>query len=126
MNANMKKWIEALRSGTYQQGVARLRRQGRYCCLGVACDLMDSSKWRTSGWRMDDGRISSFYLPTEVADWLGIDKEYRLDPEGLTTNVLVKNRHDQKDDIASMNDDGASFDDIADAIERTFGDELDE
>jgi hypothetical protein len=33
------KWIEALRSGEYEQGIASLQSGGRFCCLGVLCDL---------------------------------------------------------------------------------------
>lgn len=32
-----KQWIEALESGKYEQGTARLYTNGKYCCLGVAC-----------------------------------------------------------------------------------------
>lgn len=38
------KWLAALRSGEYQQGVSQLRYEDpdkvqRFCCLGVLCDL---------------------------------------------------------------------------------------
>jgi hypothetical protein len=36
MDANLKaKWIEALRSGEYEQGEGFLENKRRYCCLGV-------------------------------------------------------------------------------------------
>ena len=37
------KWIEALRSGKYQQGCHYLRGPtgDRYCCFGVLCDILD-------------------------------------------------------------------------------------
>lgn len=31
-----KKWLEALRSGKYEQGKGELFYEGKYCCLGVA------------------------------------------------------------------------------------------
>lgn len=34
-----KRWIEALRSGDYEQGKNSLYKDGKYCCLGVACVL---------------------------------------------------------------------------------------
>jgi len=46
------KWLKALRSGKFQQGVCRLhdKETNKYCCLGVACrithprkDLLDVS-----------------------------------------------------------------------------------
>lgn len=34
------RWVEALRSGDYEQGRNRLRdMENRFCCLGVACDI---------------------------------------------------------------------------------------
>lgn len=40
MNAALKaKWVDALRSGDYQQGEMFLRRDGKHCCLGVLCEL---------------------------------------------------------------------------------------
>lgn len=35
-----QKWIEALRSGSYEQGKSCLRNEeGNYCCLGVLADV---------------------------------------------------------------------------------------
>ena len=39
------KWVEALRSGTYKQAKNRLRTSKGFCCLGVLCDVVDSTKW---------------------------------------------------------------------------------
>jgi len=37
----MKKWVKALRSGKYKQGIIYLRRvDNTYCCLGVLCDVL--------------------------------------------------------------------------------------
>lgn len=33
------RWVEALRSGEYQQGPGFLKRNGRYCCLGVLAEI---------------------------------------------------------------------------------------
>lgn len=35
-----EKWLQALRSGEYEQGVDKLLDQGKYCCLGVLCDIV--------------------------------------------------------------------------------------
>jgi len=40
MNQEVKaKWVEALRSGKYKQGRKTLKHAGRYCCLGVLCEV---------------------------------------------------------------------------------------
>lgn len=36
------KWTEALRSEKYEQGNGRLYNNGKYCCLGVLCDVMET------------------------------------------------------------------------------------
>jgi hypothetical protein len=123
MNPEIKAlWIEALRSGEYQQGKDQLKSaEGKYCCLGVLCDL--ARKEGLGEWRPNsdgfgaptggnefvasrdelDARWSS--LPTAVADWAGTSH----DPVvfgGLSTSSL-----------ANLNDTGMSFEDIADVIE---------
>lgn len=40
-----KQWVDALRSGSYEQGQSALRENGKYCCLGVACNLVPEFKW---------------------------------------------------------------------------------
>lgn len=42
----VREWIQALRSGGYQQGRLRLRRGDAFCCLGVLCDVVDANGWR--------------------------------------------------------------------------------
>lgn len=40
MDAQLKqKWVEALRSGKYEQGRGQLFDDGKYCCLGVFCQV---------------------------------------------------------------------------------------
>jgi len=38
--ADAMKWVKALRSGEYKQGTKLLKFNGKYCCLGVACEIM--------------------------------------------------------------------------------------
>lgn len=35
-----RKWVDALRSGKYKQGRNSLVKDGKYCCLGVLCELL--------------------------------------------------------------------------------------
>lgn len=32
-------WLEALESGKYEQGKNYLKRDSKFCCLGIVCDL---------------------------------------------------------------------------------------
>lgn len=44
---NIQTWINALRSGQYEQGRGALEPQrDQYCCLGVACDLFIPRKYQ--------------------------------------------------------------------------------
>lgn len=117
MNQEVKEiWVKALRSGKYIQGKERLRNvTDNYCCLGVLCDLhremTDSSIWTRSlsgdflyG---NDGAKSSTVLPGIVMNWAGLNDE---NPEITIMGTT----------LAHMNDDGVSFEEIADIIEQEF------
>lgn len=77
MNAEVRtRWLEALRSGKYKQEHNRLRSVGgHYCCLGVLCDVLDSSSWR----KIDgcpwfyEGSWSG--LSSKVQEKVGLDNE---------------------------------------------------
>lgn len=113
---NIKKWVEALRSGGYCQTSGVLRRShpsNGFCCLGVACDLSGVGEWeqdRNYFWyyRTRNG-VSADLMPAEVCAWLGIASN---DP-----SVVV----DRKADVLSAhNDSGRTFLEIAAAIEAKF------
>ena len=83
MDAEIKrKWVEALRSGNYQQGRNHLHRDNKFCCLGVLCQI-------TTG---------------------------KMGYEQTRKHFPVKMEHD----LIGMNDDGKSFAEIADYIERNL------
>lgn len=61
------KWCEALESGNYKQGTKRLRKDGKYCCLGVLCDVaglgwvnIDDEYFATYGECVDNVRVGDF------------------------------------------------------------------
>lgn len=90
MNQELKtKWVEALRSGRYLQGTSNLCRHGKYCCLGVLCEVAG----RDDDWR--DWNIKPF---------LG-DGSYGIHEK-------------QAEELADMNDSGKTFPEIADWIEK--------
>lgn len=125
MNEQIKKrWVEALRSGNYQQGIGYLRQhaqsdgQDYYCCLGVLCELAVADGVVVRGEAGDqvhhygpEGGSSAEFnaqlLPRTVADWAGLDD--------CSPSVPVS---DERRGLADENDNGASFDEIAAWIEE--------
>ena len=74
MNKNAKHWIEQL--PTYRQGDGALAFSGKYCCLGVACDLAHKTNReeihiseRVSGTSFDG---CDTVLPSFVQKWLNL------------------------------------------------------
>lgn len=79
-------WLEALRSGDYQQGMGTLRTMGagslpdRFCCLGVLCDLqrpnVEGASWVESwsasgayGFRIEQPEgvtVTNSFMPPEL------------------------------------------------------------
>jgi len=124
--ANRKKWIAVLRSGEYQQANGKLRDGDKFCCLGIACDISGLGEWIAYGnqetednilygYKIIDRGYCDLYLPKEtlpvmVMDWLGI-----------TVNGLLSHSSDycgvQIVSLADANDEGMSFEEIADIIE---------
>lgn len=120
--ANRAKWLAALRSGAYTQTTGMLHKEdGGYCCLGVACDLYSQvdPSWEWEPTDSTDGAMhfksknkaeySVGTLPVEVADWLGLsltEGQYSVE-YGLQRSLVLDN-----------DDAFATFEDIADIIER--------
>lgn len=110
MNQNIKtKWLEALRSGQYQQVKGVLRHsdsansQG-YCCLGVLCDIY--SKETATPWVGDSFLGHTCVLPLEIIKRCDISIN-QFGGLGLL-----------QDSLSQMNDHGKTFNDIADVIEE--------
>ena len=109
MNKNAKKWLKSLRSGEYDQGKGRLRTEDSFCCLGVACDISGLGRWEGDIFYTEGDYFHIVYLPEAVMSWLGI------------TTRSGKFFNEDKDIIWSLsdtNDEGKSFAEIADLIEK--------
>lgn len=77
--ANIKAWVDALRSGEFNQAIGVLRRDEPdtdfrgatldpgHCCLGVACEVA-----ARAGVKLPDGWQTHAYLPGAVISWLGL------------------------------------------------------
>jgi hypothetical protein len=126
MNSKIKEvWVNALRSGEYNQGGEKLRGANGYCCLGVLCDIyvkehnkewefvsVDEYSDENNPYPMDywyfDGE--SEFLPESVREWAELN---------LRNPILrVEDEEDEfVDEVANINDSGYSFSTIADLIE---------
>jgi hypothetical protein len=113
MNPEAKaKWLEALRSGEYVQTHLSLRDaedgQVGYCCLGVLCDISGLGEWQGSGYKLEDGPVTNAYLPREVQQWAGL----------IGDDPAIGGAHEDR--LSWKNDNGATFSEIADLIEKNF------
>lgn len=104
MDATLKaRWVATLRSGNFKQSKQMLRDdKNRCCCLGVLCDLVKPNGWArrdsfgTGTWHHGMGDL---YPSWSLMQKIGLDE-------------------DTGRRLAGMNDNGQSFDEIADFIER--------
>ena len=143
MKAEIKQqWIDALRSGEYQQGTGDLHTMyptgingevvERFCCLGILslmCEkagAVTSNEGERTGHQVAYGNTGeTAYLPQEVIDWAGLEYEgYREyppskaeEPKGVLTSGTREGRYLDGVSLSVMNDSGHSFEEIAQVIE---------
>lgn len=103
-------WIAALRSGKYEQtkSVLRDERNG-FCCLGVLCDLVEPENWsksKTPNWPYWNFATTENGDPCYVNAFPSAEFLRRV---GLNSAIA--------ESLASRNDRGESFEDIATCIE---------
>lgn len=113
MNPQVKEmWVNALRSGDYnQQSDGQLVTESGFCCLGVLCDLyIHYGHNHNVDWDDDytfEGE--SEFPPESVVEWAGL-------PDNNPTLVYEGEDYDENG-VANFNDNGMSFNKIADLIE---------
>ena len=116
MNENAKKWVEALRSGEYEQGVSYLhinRDDGEdFCCLGVACELYQKENGSPLMQETLHSKIVTYnscrsILPYVVKDWLGL----------RTNSGVFYTTDEDYEELTVLNDKGVAFDEISNIIE---------
>jgi len=99
-----RKWVDALRSGKYKQGLAQLRTTlNAFCCLGVLCDVQ-GRKWRKN--------INGEYV-------IGSGEQEDQDGEVNAKLHADVGGYQRAKKLMSMND-GFSFKEIADYIEESL------
>lgn len=86
-----KKWLKALTSGEYKKAKGTLYNHGRYCCLGVLCDIEEvpyvispsgrrvygTSDKDLSYFPNGENDISTTDLPKYVAKKVGISHDHK-------------------------------------------------
>lgn len=123
-------WLEALRSGEYQQGKSCLRTDDdKFCCLGVLCDLYDkqlvangsNTEWKKSReWDGRAGFIETFTIavpPVEVMQWATTNFVPTVE-NGLGDAAFAY--QDGNGCLTGSNDSGKTFSELADIIEKDF------
>ena len=121
-----RKWVEALRSGEYEQGQGALpqERNGtfEYSCLGVACEISGLGEFvprsnpqsNAFNFVVDGDQSQHVVMPDMVQYWLGL-------PDDVQDWLGLSDRHGWYDNhtgsLVNSNDFGASFNVIADIIE---------
>lgn len=98
MNPEVKTlWLKALRSGEYEQGQGFLNRRGKFCCLGVLCDLavrsgveVEVEVYPFASEHLYDGDGST--LPESVKVWAGLNS---YDPQLGENTCIALNDGDE-------------------------------
>lgn len=105
--AQKDKWLSALRSGRYQQsrGVLYRSASNGYCCLGVYANAVHGIDNALLARKEDLGDVG---LESILGDWRSPAYD-SSDPETIKSIQAV---------LASMNDTGKSFAEIADFIDQ--------
>lgn len=126
-----RRWIEALRSGEYGQVKATLaviNEDGSpigYCCLGVLCDLVGEEAGAPS--TIENGRIkwgmAADMPPPSIREYAGLpefstyDYSFSLDYDPRDTDPYDARGYRVGLFLPELNDEGFTFDQIADIIE---------
>lgn len=120
-------FLEALRSGDYEQGRLQLRTYGdKFCCLGVLTDLAVKAgvvRWVESehGWgvqeKLPNGteQINTTDLSDKVMRWAGLEVE-----TCRSGNIFTSTNYSE-DNLMHFNDENnLSFEQIADIVEENL------
>jgi hypothetical protein len=118
----MEKWVAALRSGKYEQGKGFLNKQGKFCCLGVLCDIAEKegvcqsrpSEAYEEVLKYGPEAQDSTVTPKAVQAWAGFSQRFN------TGNPEVTVASEYTELLAELNDTGMKFDQIANLIEKQY------
>lgn len=102
-------WLEALRSGRYVQTTKALHDEIGFCCLGVLCDISNKGAWSPDSYYELEAFSNDQSLSHPLQVWSGV--------EGASGNLPAVGNGEYFT-LAELNDDGLSFNQIADVIEN--------
>jgi len=103
-------WIDALKSGEFQQGYGFLKRAEKFCCLGVLCEVMIARGANITR-RLTDDEQEEDKLITLYSGERSLLSEELLNLAGLSWDEQIVVMH-KNDDTRS------SFDEIAAYLKR--------
>lgn len=107
LNANRKKWIEALESGEYEQGRGALNCYSQFCCLGVAASIFAEEDTEKS--------VDKCARTMYDGEWAYAPK-YVIEAVGLVDRLGSRNNDVDGESLSFKNDSGMSFNEIADLL----------
>lgn len=111
-----KQWTEALRSKKYEQGTGTLCSGGRYCCLGVLCELaveagvVNKNDQQQFDYALYGQEDEQYVCPAEVIEWAGLHGDCGVQKTAKLDGF-------DSPSLANLNDRNWTFDEIADVIE---------
>jgi hypothetical protein len=118
-------WIAALRSGKYPQTTHNLKTEQGFCCLGVLCDISGVGEWDDQGHGYEyyvvyGGRECSV-LHSRLAKEIGWDVK-NFGQAGIVPGLTLRDAPGEENlvRLTQLNDDGFTFDQIADIIQYFF------
>lgn len=115
INKLAREWVDALRSGDYEQTSSVLCSSNEsYCCWGVLCDLIDPDGWVVQADNEHSWEEYSWEINGETFTELPPPEVYAL--VGMTEREMTG--------LVDLNDSGNTFEEIADEIERILGDKV--
>jgi hypothetical protein len=109
------KWLAALRSGKYQQGEGALNKDGKFCCLGVLCDVA-GYEWfedELPGYKTCSAGRAFIENATEL-EKLGLSSEIQIFCCSLNDGTFPSSDKIQPDNYPH------SFKEIADWLEKNL------
>ena len=106
------KWIAVLRSGKYEQGTGFLCKDNQYCCLGVLCEELGKELGIQKYQHESNSNIVCYNGDVDYISDLNTIKKLNMDKSF---------KHSHIDSILmKMNDNGKTFDEIADYLEENL------